>query len=222
MTSLIVLFLSAVLAGQAGRPANPAPPNIAGVYKPIPDGTTLPGGLRNAGSPAEISVLPAAAEQAKKTDLNTDPWRHCKPLGPFRMMARPDTKVEFVPQAGMLYMIFEDLSHGVMRQIYMGRGHKEKLETRLWFGDSIGTWQGDTLVIDSIGFNGRSWFNDAGVMQSDALHLVERIRPVLGGRYLEYRMTAEDPKVLAKPYTYTRYYEKVNEEIVEYTCVDEK
>jgi hypothetical protein len=52
--------------------------------------------------------------------------------------------------------------------------------------------------------------------------LVERIRPVLGGQYLEYRTTAEDPKTLAKPYGYTRYYKKLDTEIVDDPCQDEE
>jgi len=62
-------------------------------------------------------------------------------------------------------------------------------------------------VVDAAGFNDRTWLNDAGAQHSDALHLVERSRPVLDGKYLEYKVPAEDPKELAKPYTYMRYYE---------------
>jgi hypothetical protein len=51
---------------------------------------------------------------------------------------------------------------------------------------------------------------------------VALIRPVLAGKYLEYKMAAEDPTVLAKPYTYTRYYEKLKTEIMEAVCVEEK
>jgi hypothetical protein len=64
--------------------------------------------------------------------------------------------------------------------------------------------------------------NDAGAQHSDALQLVERFRPVLSGKYLEYKMTAEDPKALAKPYTYTWYYEKLKTEIMQDSCVDEE
>jgi hypothetical protein len=90
-----------------------------------------------------------------------------------------------------------------------------------WLGDSIGRWEGDTLVIDTIAFNIETWLNDAGAPHSDALHLVELIRPVLHGTFLEYKMTAEDPNVLAKPYSYTRYYEKINSEIGDNTCLDQ-
>lgn len=122
----------------------------------------------------------------------------CQPVGPFRMMAREQTKIELVPASAMIVMLFEDLSHGVMRTIYLKRGHPAKLEPT-WLGDSVGKWEGDTLVVDTTGFNDKTWFNARGAQHSDALHLVERIRPVMGGLYLEYKMAAEDPKALAKP-----------------------
>jgi hypothetical protein len=197
-----------------------AQPNLQGVYQSIPDRTTLPGGLKNTGSPAAISLLPVAAQQAKSIDLKKDPWKACQPVGPFRMLAKEQTKIELVPVTGMLVMLFEDLSHGMSRTIYLQRGHPAKLEPT-WLGDSIGKWEGDTLVVDTAGFNDRTWLNEEGAQHSDALHLVERIRPLLGGQYLEHKMTAEDTKTLAKPYTYTRYFKKLDTEIMDDPCQDE-
>ena len=134
-------------------------------------------------------------------------------------MAREGAKFELVSAVahGMLVMFFEDLSHGLMRTIYRGRSHSERLNLN-WLGDSVGRWEGNALVVDTRGFNDRTWLNDKGASHSDALHLVERIQPILNGRYLEYKVTAEDPKTLAKPFTYTRYYEKVKAEIKEDIC----
>jgi hypothetical protein len=194
------------------------PPDLAGVYQAIPDGTTLAGGLRNAGSPANIALIPGAAH----ADLKQDPAKMCQPVGPFRMMARDGAKIELAPALphGMVVMLFEDASRGVMRTIFLNRGHAGKTAPT-WMGDSVGRWDGNTLVVDTTGFNDRTWLNDAGAQHSEALHLVERIRPVLGGQYLEYKVTAEDPRALAKPYTYTRYYEKLKTEIGEDVCEDE-
>ena len=220
--SLFALWMTGAgaLVAQSGRtPATP--PDIGGVYQPIANKTTLPGGLKNSGFLSDLPLLPAAMEQMKTVDLKKDPFKGCQPLGPFRMMARPETKIELLPEPGMIVMLFEDLEHGVMRTIYTKRGHKEKLDPT-WMGDSVGRWEGDTLIVDTVGFNTDTWLNDAGAQHSEALHLTERIRPVLAGKYLEYKMTAEDPKVLARPYTYTRYYEKLATEIMEDVCVDEE
>ena len=108
--------------------AQTTPPDLAGVYQVIERSVTLPGGLKNAGSPAELPLLPAAAAQMKSVDLKQDPAKMCVPVGPFRMMAREENKIELVPVKGKIVMLFEDLSRGVMRTIYLNRGHPEKRE----------------------------------------------------------------------------------------------
>ena len=117
-------------------------------------------------------------------------------------------------------MLFENIALGHMRTIYLDRQHN-KSPSPLWVGDSIGHWDADTLVVDTDNFNKYIWLNSAGAPQSVALHLSERYRLVLGGKYLELKMTADDPKTLTKPYTYTRYYEKVTAEIEEDSCTDD-
>jgi len=212
MKALLLLFAGSLIMAQ---------PDLHGVYQSIPDRTTLPGGLKNAGSPAAISLLPEAAQQARSIDLKKDPWKMCQPVGPFRMMAKENTKIELVQVSGMIVLLFEDLSHGMSRTIYLKRGHPAKLELT-WFGDSVGKWEGETLLVDTAGFNDQTWLNEEGAQHSDALHLVERIRPVLGGQYLEHKMTAEDPKTLARPYSYTRYYKKLDTEVLDDPCQDDQ
>ncbi len=209
---MIALFCTTVAAAQ---------PDLQGVYQAIPDGVTLAGGLKNAGSPARIDLRQEAARAPRTTDSKKDPWKMCQPVGPFRMMAVPEAKIELAPTSTMIVMLYEDLSHGMFRSIYLKRAHPAKPEPT-WLGDSVGGWEGETLVVDTVGFNDRTWLNEAGAAHSDALHLVERIHPVLGGAYLEYKMTAEDPKALAKPYTYTRYYKKLASEIMDDVCQDEE
>ncbi len=216
---VLVVEMAASLYAQQGRgPA--AAPDLSGVYQAIPNGAMIDGGRKNDGSPADIALLPAAAQQMKTINLKDDPAKMCQPVGPFRMMARDATKVELIPATGMVVMLFEDLSRGMMRTVYTNREHLKNAEGN-WMGDSTGRWEGDAFVVDTVGFNDRTWLNDRGAQHSDALHLVERIRPILGGKYLEYKVTAEDAKALAKPYSYTRYYEKLKTEIMEDICEDE-
>jgi hypothetical protein len=217
ITSIFCFAIGALPAFAQSDRGKAATPDLTGVYQAIPNDATLAGGRKNQGSPGEVSLLPAAAQQMKSIDLKTDPARMCVPIGPFRMMAKDRNKIELAATPGMIVMLFEDVAHGVMRTIHLDRGHPEKTEL-LWFGDSVGKWEADTLVVDTIGFNDQTWLNDQGAQHSDALHLVERIRPVSSGKYLEYRMTADDPKALVRPYTYTRYYEKTNTEITDYAC----
>ncbi len=218
----IVVILAAFSAGaNAQTKAATNPPDLTGVYQIVSSKSVLPGGLKNNGAPADVPLLPAAKEQMKSIQVKDDPGRHCQPVGPFRMMAREENKIELIPTStGTVVMLFADLSRGVMRTIYMNRGHRTDLGA-LWMGDSIGKWEGDTLVVDTTSFNDQTWLNELGAQHSDAFHLVERIRPISGGKYLEYKVTAEDPKTLARPYTYTRYYERSTTEIAQDNCVED-
>ena len=223
MRILSWMFVGALAAAfaSAQTKSGAAVPDLTGVYVIVPDKTVLPGGLKNAGAPSGVPLLAAAKEQMKSVDLKTDPARHCQPVGPFRMMAREGNKIELIATStGTVVMLFEDLSRGVMRTVYMNRGHRTDLGP-LWMGDSVGKWDGGTLVVDTNSFNDETWLNEMGAKHTEALHLIERIRPIMGGKYLEYRMTAEDPKTLAQPYTYTRYYERTDKEIQQDNCVEE-
>ena len=226
MRSLFRFAMPALVAAitpfaGAQTKASAKPPDLTGVYQIVSSKTVIAGGLKNIGAPSDVSLLPAAKEQMKSVNVKDDPGRHCQPVGPFRMMAREGNKIELIPTTtGTVVMLFEDLSRGVMRTIYTNRGHRTDLGP-LWMGDSVGKWEGDTLVVDTNSFNTETWLNEMGAQHSDAFHLIECIRPISGGKYLEYKVTAEDPKALAKPYTYTRYYERSATEIAQDNCIED-
>ena len=113
---------------------------------------------------------------------------------------------------------------GHLRTIPLQAAHSDVLAKArpLWNGDSIATWSGDTLVIDSIHFTNRTWLNEAGVFNSKQLHLTERLRLLPDGKVLEYRATAVDPEVLSEPVTYTRYFARTTQEIQDYDCLAHK
>ncbi len=117
----------------------------------------------------------------------------------------------------LLVMLFEDdiPSH---RQVFLdGRGHP-KDPNPTWMGHSIGRWDGDTLVVDTVGFNDRSWLDPAGHAHTEQMHIVERMRrPDLG--HLEIEFTIEDPGALAKPWVIKRVADlDPDDEIGEYVC----
>ena len=80
------ILSTAPLVAQQSRVVS-GPPSLQGVYQAVPAQTMLPGGLKNAGSPAAVELLPAAARQAQSIDPKSDPWKMCQLVGPFRMMA---------------------------------------------------------------------------------------------------------------------------------------
>ncbi|HYR44678.1 MAG TPA: hypothetical protein VER98_16725 [Terriglobia bacterium] len=214
-----LLMATPAAFGQASKGSTP---DLTGVYELVSNNVTLPGGLKNAGSPEAVSLLPAAAAKAKATDLSLDTARDCQIIGPFRMMAWEGNKIDLLPSpnTGRIFMLFENYFLGLFRETFLDRQHDAK-RPATWNGDSIGHWEGDTLVVDTVNFNEYTWLNSAGAPHSEALRLIERYRPVSGGQFLEVKVTAEDAKVLTRPYTYTRYYRKVETEIPQYVCTDD-
>jgi hypothetical protein len=211
-------------AAAAKWSAGAAPPadvrlrTLAGVYEPVRAGSSSLGGRKAAGGPSEIALLPSAAQTAKMRDVAFDPAKHCMVVGPFRMMARDDARFELLPTAGRITMLFEITALGNKRELYVGRAeHSAKLAST-YQGDSIARWEGDALVVDTVGFNDFTWLNDAGAPHSEALRLVERFRLLPGGQILEYQVTAEDPQSLAKPHTYTRYFQRSGTALQEDFC----
>ena len=195
-------------APLAAPPADAKLRALAGVFEPMPQGAPVPGGRKASGSPAEIALVPAASATAKGRDLTFDPAKHCMVVGPFRMMARADARFELLPTSNRLTMLFEKVAIGNKRELYLGRAEHSPKVTMTYQGDSIARWDGNTLVVDTVGFNDVTWLNDAGAPHGEGLHLVERFTLLPGGQVLEYQVTAEDPGALARPYTYTRYFQR--------------
>jgi hypothetical protein len=112
--------------------------------------------------------------------------------------------------------VYEGGAH-VWRQIFTdGRPHP-KDPNPSWLGDSIGHWEDDTLVIDTIAQNGLTWIDAAGIPASDQLHVAERIRrPDLG--HLEIEHIIEDPKTFTRPWKFTTHPQMLSGELMEYIC----
>jgi hypothetical protein len=86
-----------------------------------------------------------------------------------------------------------------------------------WFGNSIAKWDGDTLIIDTIGFNGFTRLDTRGNPHSDKLHVVQTFRHTDAG-HVAYTITIEDPVYYTKPWTNERTFTLSNSELIEYSC----
>ena len=109
---------------------------------------------------------------------------------------------------------------GAVRTIYMADQTEAPADS--WMGWSNGRWEGETLVVDTKGFNDRSWFDRAGNFHSDALHVVERFTP-RSAETINYEVTIEDPKVFSRPWKMSMpLYKHVerNAQILEFRCVE--
>jgi len=105
-----------------------------------------------------------------------------------------------------------------------GRPHIRP-DIRLFMGDSVGRWEGTTLVVDTTNFTGRTWYDMVGTIQSDALHTVERFTPV-DANTIEYVVTIDDPKLFTKPWTFAGGFTRAQQdgmqttELYEYACAE--
>ena len=132
-----------------------------------------------------------------------DPVRNCYPPGLSRMYYIP-YPIEIIQLPGRVLMLFE-WDHWV-RQIWTdGRGHNKGYGPT-WMGDSIGHWDGETLVTDTVNLNSKTWLTEAGHVHSDALHITERMKR-LNHDTLEIRLTFDDPKAYTRPWEGTKRFE---------------
>ena len=144
-----------------------------------------------------------------------DPDLACLPEGVPRTMFVP-SPMEILQLPTRVVIIHESIQ--APRQIYMNRKHRDDLYPT-YSGDSIGKWEGDTLVVDTIGFNDKTWVDMyGGVPHSEAMHLIERIRRV-DHETLVDDMTIEDTMAFTKPIMAQQVYKlKPGWEIQEYVC----
>jgi hypothetical protein len=192
-------------------PTGPTPKTADG--KPDLSGVWFPGQDLE---PEVPPFQPWAAETAKKYADNPgdDPRAQCLPTGVTRMHGLD--LVKFVQTPGLLIALIEGASPGI-RQIFLdGRKHPADLSPT-WMGHSIGRWEKDTLVIDTIGFNDKVWLE--GIRpQTEQLHVIERYRRIDLGR-LSVEITIDDPGAYTRPWKVRRLLQLApGEEILEYLC----
>jgi len=136
------------------------------------------------------------------SETNDPVYHGCFPPGVPRVFLHP-LIMEIVQTPARVLILFE--YDQMRREIYTdGRAHDTAVGPT-WMGDSIGHWEGDTLVVDTINFNDKTWLDRIGHPHSEALHLVERLRRP-DPESLVDEMTIEDRKAYRQPLTAKLYY----------------
>jgi hypothetical protein len=187
------------------------------------EGTAGGGGRGGAKSEPQVPFQPWAAAVYNYNSANNskyDPEGYCLPPGGPRMMATPyPMEIIQLPEQKRIIMIFEGATH-IWREIYMdGRPHPKGDDLNPTFlGHSVGRWEGDTLVVDVVGFNEATWIDYFGHPHTDMLHVIEKFsRP--NKNTLAYEATFDDPGAYTKPFT-VRWSINWNPsgELTEYIC----
>ena len=125
-----------------------------------------------------------------------DPMARCLSPGVPRTTTMGLFPMQIVQTPKTIVMMFE-VFH-VFRVIPIGAQHPDDLEAS-FMGDSVGRWEGDTLVVDAIGFNDKTWLAGTGTFHSDKLHVIEKFTR-MDENTIAYEVTMEDPAVLTKPW----------------------
>jgi len=133
--------------------------------------------------------------------VNDPVQKYCDPPGITRLYNYP-WNFALIQTPRVVYILYEFT--GLWRPIALDREHPKNPDST-WLGDSIGRYESDTFVIDTIGFNDKTWIDQVGHPHSDALHLVERFRR-LDHETLELSVTFDDPKAYTKPFTGKRVF----------------
>jgi hypothetical protein len=199
------LFLRNKYAGQSG-PVNrtlDGKPDLSGVWNSNDDP-----------NPEEPSTLPWAAALNKKwmeNGFRDSPTGFCLPGGP--LITGP--LLYQIVQTPTLFLIVQEDVVAVRQAFLDGRGHPKDISPT-WMGHSIGHWEGDMLVIDTVGMNDKSWLNN--YPHTEQLHLIERYRRT-DFAHLQMDITIEDAGAYTRPWTIHSVWNLApGEEIGEYVC----
>jgi len=202
-------MLAAMVASSLGPRAVAAEdrkPDLSGVWKPN-----------------EVLSIRAKANALllnhKATESKRDPDANCTLSGvprldlgpkPFKILQSPDEVV----------LLYQDFT--TFRQVFTDGRPLPQDPQPAWLGYSVGKWDGDTLVVDSIGFNDLTWLDNAGTPHSEALHVTERFhRRDLG--HLDIQITIDDPKTFSHPFNVTEHARlSPNAELTEFICLENR
>jgi hypothetical protein len=217
--SALALFALAPLAAQSSAVGDPhstqiprmsnGKPDLSGVWQ-IPYVPDMSRGI----GPLPFTAW-GEANWKSYDPSKFDYTGHCLPAGLTREMNTP-MPIEIVQKPKRMAIMFEGFSSFVVIPTD-GRDHPKKLEPT-WLGDSVGHWEGDTLVVDSIGFNDKTRLDTIGHPHSDQLHVVQRFM-LTDPMHLAYDVTVDDPKTFTKEWSNHRTFKlRPDWELMEYSC----
>ena len=216
------------LSAPAPRTAN-GTVDLSGIWLPTADPNDQAGGVEGAVGPKyllnvmrdlkdAVPFQPWAADvfkQRQANKLRDNPMIQCLPAGLPRLNAYTHP-YKIVQTAGLIVVLYE--SQTLFRQIFTdGRAHPKDPEPS-WLGYSVGKWDGDTLVVETVGFNDKTWLDGFGHPHSDAMKLTERFRRRDFG-HMDIEITIDDPKAYTKPIRYMQpQLLQPDTELIEYIC----
>ena len=173
-----------------------------------------------AGLDGDLPLRPWASE-LRNTRIaahsQDNPDAHCLPIGLTQLHNHPQPR-KVIQTPSLIVMLYE--ANGGVRQIFLdGRQLPNNDPQPWWYGYSIGTWDGDTLVVETVGLRDGGWLDVNGAPLTDAAKVTERFRRVNYGN-LEIEVTVDDPKAYTRPWTAVKMRQRLlpDNELIEFVC----
>jgi hypothetical protein len=227
-----LVMLSGAVSVQAQSGVQPSKGAVKSELVAVPPGGPVPRALDGKPSLSGVWDVPYVPDMSRGigalpfTAAGEAEWKaydaakfdytgHCLPMGWTRQMNAP-MPLEIMQEPNRIAILFE--AWNTFKVIPTdGREHPTNLDPT-WLGNSVGHWEGDTLVVDSIGFNDKTRLDTIGHPHSDRMHIVERLTRT-DAMHLAYEVTIDDPKTYSKPFTNKRTLTlRPGWELMEYSC----
>jgi hypothetical protein len=223
---------------KSGKPNLSAPvprarggkPDLSGVWRPVLDpnvkgtnGELLPRyfvSITGEVKPDDAPFQPEAAALFKERlgrNGKDDPTSYCHPVGVPNINTVP-LPYKIIGTARSIVILYE--ADTTFRQIFTDGRKLPDDPMPSWMGSSVGHWEGDTLVVETVGLNDKGWLDRVGHTHSDALRIVERFRRKDFG-HMDVQVTIDDPKTYTTPITFTQPQTLLPDtDLLEYFCTD--
>jgi hypothetical protein len=223
LKTLLPLMLFGLVAANAQTKSSAIPrmpdgkPDFQGVWQHpyVPDMSKDRENQKGAG---ELPFTKVGADNFKNYDVaKFDYTGHCLPFGLLRSVNVGGYPIQIMQNSKYVAMLFEQNTW--FHVVYMdGREHPKNLDPT-WFGHSIGRWEDDTLVMDTVGFNGKTRLDTIGHPHSDKMHVTQRFT-YTDPDHIAYEVTIDDPVYYTKPWENKRTFWRLQpgEELIEYSC----
>jgi hypothetical protein len=163
-------------------------------------------------------ALKKVNERALSGKIVSIPKERCWPVGVPAFLLLPATPVFFIQTPAEVVMIW--MQDHQVRHVYLNVPHATDLKPS-WFGESVGHYEGDTLVVDTVGLSARTFVDNYQTPHTEQLHVVERFRMIDGGRILEVNAHVEDAGAFTTPWDAVQRYRRVEQgPMIEMACAE--
>src|SRR6266850_6676885 len=166
--------------------------------------------------PWVIERLKKANDEVRAGKVPFIPHERCWPGGVPGFEVYTRVRPIYFLQTAKKVTIIDELDHQV-RRIYMNVPHSKTLKPS-WYGESVGHYEGDELVIDTIGLNDKTFVDNYRTPHTDQIHVVERFKMIEAGKTLQATVTVDDPGAFNMPWSATQRWRKVERLLEEYPC----